>query len=616
MKKERIYFYLLRLKKSSPPELIYRAEQFFLVKKLKRQLKKNQNPAQAPAVDLEGIKKLRLPSLDGQIDENLVAEILAGKLFSLNSDPSAIADFEHKTRNRFFGDIQPSGQDPDIRTVWEPARLQHLVILLNTISRTQESTYKQDLRQFVKDAVFDWIHKNPFLFGPHYISVMECAMRIPVFLFCLKYLDTLKAREHRLILDTIFQHGWLISKRLSLYSSLGNHTVAECVGLIFAGAVFKNTAEGRSWLEKGYDLLKQELEHQILADGGPAEQSLNYHRFVLDLYWLAVDFLERNNLYDCSSLKQKLIPAENFLRALEYGRGHLQTIGDSDDGYAVGPGMFPNRGKPDNDTANIQSFKDSGYTVIKNNRVVLSFDHGPLGMAPLHNHGHADALSVTIALDDLLFLIDPGTYRYNGGPEWRKYFKGTRAHNTVTIDGEDQAVQETGFIWSQPYTSKLIQKVELNYGCLLKARHDGYTRLTNPVIHERTIVWFDKKNIAIKDEFNGEGFHEFELNFHFHPDVTISEGEVWFQAENQGAKIFITYLEDNKFRSFKGLERPIFGWYSPAYGIKTPCSVLSCMKKGLPREISFITAIAIDSPPDHHHLRERICQIEEQAENT
>ena len=57
----------------------------------------------------------------------------------------------------------------------------------------------------------------------------------------------------------------------------------------------------------------------------------------------------------------------------------------------------------------------------------LTFDHGPLGMAPLYNHGHADALSVNVALDGEALLVDPGTFRYNDEPLFRKYFKGTRA---------------------------------------------------------------------------------------------------------------------------------------------------------------------------------------------
>ena len=94
------------------------------------------------------------------------------------------------------------------------------------------------VKQFCLDEIFNWIQKNRFLFGPHYISVMECALRIPVFLYSLMFLNDLKSHQMRSILETIYLHAWWISRRFSLYSSVGNHTIAESVGLIFAGALF------------------------------------------------------------------------------------------------------------------------------------------------------------------------------------------------------------------------------------------------------------------------------------------------------------------------------------------------------------------------------------------
>ena len=102
---------------------------------------------------------------------------------------------------------------------------------------------------------------------------------------------------------------------------------------------FQFSPEGKAWLNRGIKLLQQELYHQILDDGGPAEQSLGYRRFILDLYWLVVDFLEKNRLHDCTDWKPRLVLGENFLKAFQDGRGHLPAIGDSDDGYAVAQGF-------------------------------------------------------------------------------------------------------------------------------------------------------------------------------------------------------------------------------------------------------------------------------------
>ena len=38
------------------------------------------------------------------------------------------------------------------------------------------------------------------------------------------------------------------------------------------------------------------------------------------------------------------------------------------------------------------------------------------------------------------FLVDSGTFSYNIGYAWRDAFRGTRAHNTLVVDGEDQSV--------------------------------------------------------------------------------------------------------------------------------------------------------------------------------
>lgn len=414
------------------------------------------------------------------------------------------------------------------------------------------------------------------------------------FFFALKLIEVLQEKDTLKILHTIYEHAWLIYRRLSLYSSLGNHTVCESVGLIFGGAIFRDCQDGRDWLRKGIELLEQELFHQVLEDGGPAEQSLAYHRFVLDLYWLALDFLEKNGLHDCQAWRPRLLAGEEFLRAFQDDRGKTPSIGDSDDGHAIAPEISPARPQVKEIEPGYRTFPQAGYTVIRGRRgLIFTFDHGPLGMPPLYGHGHADALSVTLMVNGTAFLVDPGTYRYNGVPEWRRYFKSTRAHNTVTVDDMDQANQETSFIWSRPYKAALIQAEKNQDGVVLLGYHDGYRRLKNQVFHYRAIFFFNESVFLIRDTFTGEGVHDFELNFHLHPEAMVKSVDDWWIVEQGKETIYIKLLAGGAFSLIKGERNPPFGWFSPAYGLKMESAVLSCRKRGKPESISFITAIGV-----------------------
>lgn len=597
MIREKIIFIINRLTKANLPELLYRIKQLYLVYKLKKLVKQNILPVKLNELDAHDIEKLKLPFIDCKNKKYRENDILKGKVFNLNTDIENIKRTEKEYQYTFYSDIKFSENSLDIRSLWEPSRLQHLVIVLSNILNSEETFTKQEQIQFVKHSTLEWIKNNPFLFGPHYISVMECGLRIPVFFYILKTIKILDSKEYKTIIKTIYLHGWLINKRLSLYSSLGNHTIAECVGLIFAGAIFRNTKSGSDWMRVGYKLLKKEIAHQILEDGGPAEHSFNYHRFVVDLYWLAVNFIEVNNLYDPSHIKERLSIADIFIDTLTISPGIMPNIGDSDDGFAIAPGIFPKRTKSNSDTKEFKTFETSGYTIINRNNIVLTFDHAHLGMPPLYNHGHADALSITLFVNNNEMIVDPGTYRYNGTPEFRKYFKSTRAHNTVTIDGVDQAIQKTGFIWSRPFKSNLIQRINQNGNIFLKAYHDGYMRLKNPVKHYRSIFLINKDTISIKDTFIGRGIHTFELNYHLHPDANITlEKDRWFKIWRTNNVIYVKLLKNDQINIIKGNTKPIFGWYSPSYGVKQKSSVLTCKRRGTAQEISFNTIICISSP--------------------
>ncbi|MEW6709412.1 MAG: alginate lyase family protein [Candidatus Riflebacteria bacterium] len=592
----KIWFLISRLRNASLPELIHRVREVKLIARLRKTVRYGDAPFPVPSSGRDEAPLLKMPDVISSVSASHLQEYLGGVTNCLNGDAGEIKEFEERNRKTFFSNVGQEQGGPDIRAVWEPARLQHAMVLICHGQDNPGSEFAARCLGYAKTSILEWLERNPFLYGPHYKSIMECGLRVPVFFAAVKRLS-LDEKENTAVFSAMYHHAWLIEKRLSLYSSLGNHTTCECVGLIFAGAIFRKSEEGKHWLARGIEVLEQELDHQVLPDGGPVEQSLSYHRFVLDLYWLAVDFLERNSLYDCHNWKSRLEPGERFLAVFQDAGGNLPSIGDSDDGYAIAPGVVPRRGTPQPVSGELIPFPDAGYTVIRSTGGMhLAFDHGPLGMPPLYNHGHADALSIILSVNGTQFLVDPGTYRYNGAPEYRKYFKGTRAHNTVTVDGLDQAVQETGFIWSKPFLTKLVRSEKTGQGILLEAVNDGYARLKRPVRHRRTIRVADEALLFVQDSFSGQGTHDFELNFHLHPGVGLEQRDGWWRMQRDGNRLDMRLFGSDTFASVGGQEAPLAGWYSPAYGIKEKSVVLRACKKGRPDEITFTTVISLNGP--------------------
>ena len=172
--------FIQRIKRASAAEIAYRLRKTLTAWKLKAAFGQNRLPFAIPSVEPAHIASLKMPGLSVSPDGDLVQRLLNGETFRLNADPGEIRRFEDKHRNTYSDAVKSQPGDPDIRAVWEPARLQHATLLLLGDDKNGLE------RQAGKEAVLKWIQGNPLLRGPHYMSAMECGLRIPVFFYCLK----------------------------------------------------------------------------------------------------------------------------------------------------------------------------------------------------------------------------------------------------------------------------------------------------------------------------------------------------------------------------------------------------------------------------------------------
>jgi len=603
--------YAKRLSVMAPRELLHRLGEQCRLLTLRARFLAGQGTKDSPYAVEEfsfcSASEPRLPQLEWEFVQEapVVSDLLSGKWKALGFDWAwapkenvwhRAPDTQRAWPQAFFGSISYRAGNPygDIRLAWEPSRLQQLVALA-LIARSADADRSNQAVTLLEDELLSWIDANPPLTGIHYISVMECALRILSVCYALDIVRRKLRRPMKIwngLLRLVESHASLIEKRLSLHSSTGNHTVAECAGLVYAGTLFPEFKHAGRWKKTGLAILEEEADRQILSDGSGVEQSFWYLLFIVDLCGLVVLLLQRYGETPPSGLVAAIARGKRFLNTFSDSPSDLPPIGDSDNGYALSPFLRISWNEP-HETPLRRTFDATGYTVIRNEAPCLArlvFDHGALGMPPLFAHGHADALSLTLRLGAQDILIDPGTYTYNGDAQWRAYFRSTRAHNTVTVDGLDQARQTSSFMWSRPFRCQLVHREETADGGLrLLARHDGYRHLDGAT-HWRGVVHLASGMLLVWDYIDGNGTHDLELNWHSALPVTTEDDGYTLLGLDHPITLAIDGAESMRCRS--GDANPICGWRSTCYGTKEPISTIQSRVRGpLPHE--FVTRIVV-----------------------
>jgi hypothetical protein len=500
----------------------------------------------------------------------------------------------------------------DIKYVWECNRHQFLSALAYSANRNAAKGY-------IIFCIDSWISANPYLRGVNWTSSLELALRIISWALVFPAIESLLTRDTGLnrFAQSIHSHLYAISRNLSQYSSANNHLIGEAAGLYVGAVCFPWWTESVTWQRTAQAILENEILAQVTSDGVNKEQATSYHLFTLELLLLAClighnvgneygdDYLER--------LHAMLV----YLHEIATPAGALPSFGDSDEGRGflfsshesnfrvvmdLGGRLFREpawlQQFPESPTASSRAlltgavertskarsrrhyglFREAGIGVLEGgNGTKLIMDFGPLGYRTIAAHGHADALSMVLALGNEFFLIDPGTYAYHSHPEWRSYFRSTAAHNTARVDGLDQSVMGGPFLWTLKAESTLLSYQNTPEEGMIVAEHHGYERLSDPVTHRRS-VRFDKRRseITVRDSFLCRRKHHVEVFFHLHPESRVIETSMHgLQVEWQGRRIhFTTAGLDVQCEIFRGQQNPILGWCSTGFNEKQPTLTL------------------------------------------
>lgn len=311
---------------------------------------------------------------------------------------------------------------------------------------------------------------------------------------------------------------------------LGNHLLANAKALVFAGTFFEGP-EADTWLKTGLRLLEREIPEQILPDGGHFERSTLYHVLaledVLDLCNAAATFSEvAPEMREPSSAWRARVGAmRHWLAVMSHPDGEISFFNDAAIGIAPSPGEIDNYAMrlgfggrmPILD--GLTQLLESGYVRMQRGEAVVIVDVGAIGPDYLPAHAHADTLSFELSVFGQRVLVNSGTSLYGRSDE-RLRQRGTAAHNTVVIDGEDSSE-----VWDSFRVARRAHPVGFSIGqnepLMVECSHDGYARLQGSPHHRRSLR-LTKDTLLVEDQVFGK-FREAEARLHLHPVVQIDE---------------------------------------------------------------------------------------------
>ena len=557
----------------------------------------------------------------------------------------------------------------DIIRIWELSRFQWGPTLGKAYWLTGDEKY---VNKFIAQ-VNHWCKNNPFGFGPNWISSQDVALRAINWIITLCFIGgshRISLDVWINILSELYLHGIFIEKNLSIkYRGdtriTGNHYISEILGLLYLGLAFENTVKGKSWLEYSVSELKSEIFEQVNYDGGQYESSIAcYHRYVLEHFIAAYLLFLQNGIEVQNKFVMRLEKMFEFVEGYTRPDGTVPQIGDTADcrlyilsNYStwqkddhrflinIGDrlfgrediarleqkhieegfwllhrlekkGLIPSRNciKRKSKSSTSMKFPESGFYFMKHKDAYMAISANPVGLKGKGNHKHNDVLSFDLFANGKSYIVDSGSYVYTSDVKARNLFRSTKYHNTLMIDKMEINHFENNMVFqmdekAKPFVKKWITETNFIY---FEGLHFGYTRMSEPVIHERRI-FFSKAPIAwliqdlvypdnlgmVKKNVDNDAKHNIVVNFHYapmelkkyyaeKPVIALSEIDHYhdylhpFLTNNGNIPTFeAKTFEDDKSLVLQILDSPqpvqsdiFLGLISPSYGIKVEAPIL------------------------------------------
>lgn len=474
-------------------------------------------------------------------------------------------------------DIRTNSRLSDVKFVWEAARHRDLVVLARAAVLEPDGEWSS----LLEDMLQRWCLESPPEQGVNWYSSLELALRAIAWAQVLYLVGERLPDGLRRDLDTQLlasARHIMLELPYTVSSMKNNHMLGDGLGLVVIGRLFPTHPKSARWQRVGDRLFSTQLKRHMRADGSMIEDSLSYHRFVLEM--LIVRELVGGAPEEVGNAMRG---ASEHLRALGALDGEVPQFGDWDEGrvladsspagsvagsaslglalagYAL-PGTpaetfdelawyLPSDAAAGRELPALACTRTAGdWQVAHRDEWTVWFKVGS-GTS----HQHADVTSLFVRHGDSFVIRDSGTGTYNGPLDVRNGLRSSSAHPVWVPAGEDQLVPHRAFRWLRSIRTNFATPLETPGATFLVAWHDAFVERHGCRV-ARAVVLTDH-GVEILDAKD-----------------STDTSTVWSMSVPLGDQIEpeIISVVDGRGRTVKGQVAPFVGWSSETYGTWEP----------------------------------------------
>jgi Heparinase II/III-like protein/Heparinase II/III N-terminus len=397
-----------------------------------------------------------------------------------------------------------------------------------------------------------------------------------------------------------------------------NHRTLELYALLVVGLSLPDGDPGLA--QFAITELGENVQTDVWADGVHRECSTDYHCIVLRSYLGAIANARAAGLDLPAGFADRVSLALDFAMHIQRPDGMTPSFSDGDtvdfrELLALGAELFDRddlrwvatggqSGVPP--VAIDATFPVGGYITARSgwgsasraygDERFMLMDAGPIGDG---GHGHYDQLSIELYAHGHSLVVDPGRYTY-ADTSWRQWFKGSAAHNTVTVDGLDQTPYRHGAPKAGTSHARILRRVSRTNFDAIEAE---VTSPLHEVVHTRRVLFPERDYWVVHDHVFGDEDHRYEARWHLPSEA---EGRVTVQRCSH--QTTVTTPAGNLSISPSAEVELEPGWISPSYGILERAPIVVIRAAGTAADIVTVlspgdVAVVLDDFTAHGSLQ-------------